>query len=310
MKKSISLVTLIVLLLSVMVGANAAAVTTDREGNPITLPETIERIACFGPSNTEILCAMGVTDKLVAVDTYSFNVEGIAADLPMFDMMAPDAEKILALNPDVLFVTGMSKVGGDDPYKPMKDAGVCVIYMPSSSSLNGIKEDIAYIASVVGETEKGDEVVAKMEDDIAAIKAIADTAPETKTIYFEISAAPYMYSFGSGVFLNEMIELINCVNIFADKAEFSGWISVTDEVVLGANPDVIMTSVNYLPDAVGEIKGRPGWDALEAVKNDQVFYIDTDSSNRPSQNIIKAFLEMAQAVYPELYQDVDLQKAS
>lgn len=301
MKKLVSLVTLIALLLSIMLGANAAAVTTDREGTPITLPETIERIACFGPSGTEILVALGVTDKLVAVDTYSDNIEGIAADLPLFDMMAPDAEQILALNPDVLFVTGMSKVGGEDPYKPMKDAGVCVIYMPSSSSLSGIEEDIAYIASVVGAKDKGDEIVAKMEEDFAAVKAIADTVDATKTVYFEISAAPYMYSFGSDVFLNEMLELIGSVNIFADKAEFSGWIGVTDEVILGANPDVILTSVNYLEDPIAEIKSRPGWDALEAVKNDRVFYIDTDSSNRPSQNVVKALYEMAEAVYPELY---------
>ena len=305
MKKIVSLVAIACLLATGSIGSQAA--NLDREGTPIALPASIQRIASFGPSNTEILSALGVGEELVAVDTYSANVEGIPANLPLFDMMAPDAEKILALQPDVLFVTGMSKFGGEDPYKPVKDAGVSVIYIPSSNSIRGIKEDIRYLAAVVGREEKGEEVVGRMEAEIAAVKAIGDTVAEKKSVYFEISAAPYMYSFGSGVFLNEMIELIGATNALGDQ---SSWIPVTDEAVLAANPDVILTCVNYIDDPTGEIQARPSWDALNAVKNGQVFFIDTDASNRPSQNILKALWEMAVAVYPELYGQEDLPKAS
>lgn len=306
MKKTISLATLICLLLGSVIGAHAAS-DHDREGTPIALPETIGRIACFGPSSTEVLCALGIADKLVAVDTYSANVEGISADLPMFDMMAPDAEQILALSPDVLLVAGMSKAESGDPYKPIKDAGVCVIYIPSSMSIEGIKEDIRYIAGVMGLSEKGGEIIAQMEADIAAIQEIGNTVAEKKSVYFEISAAPYMYSFGTGVFLHEMIGLIGATNVLSDQ---ESWISVTDEAVLAANPDVILTSVNYIDAPIAEIMARPSWDALDAVKNGQVYSIDTDASNRPSQNIVKALLEMALAVYPELYGQAEPQKAS
>lgn len=283
----------------------AAAVTTDRQGTPITLPETIKRIIAFGPSNVEILVALGAGKKLVAADTYSAQVEGIPENLPLLDMLAPDAEQILALQPDVLLVSGMSQVGGEDPYKPVKDAGVCVIYIPTSNSIQGIKEDIRFIAAVLGTVWKGDEVVRGMEAEIAAVKAVGDTVTQKKSVYFEISAAPYLYSFGSGVFLHEMIELIGAVNVLADH---NSWISVTDETLLAANPDVILTCVNYIDNPTEEIKARPSWDAMNAVKNDQVYSIDTDASNRPSQNIVKALWEMALAVYPELYGQAGLPK--
>lgn len=274
------------------------AITQDRQGNPITLPETIDTVMTFGPSNAEVLVGLGLGDKIIAVDTYTFGVEGIADDLPQFDMSTPDAETIISMKPDVIFVTGMVQAAGDDPYKPLSNAGVCVIYMPSSNSLEAIKEDIRYLATVMGVPERSEALISEMDRTIDAVKAIAETITEKKNVYFEIGAAPYMYSFGTGVFLNEMLELIGAVNVFGDE---ESWISVADEAILAKNPDVILTSVNYIEDAVGEITGRPGWGALTAVENGDVYYIDTNSSNRPNQNVVKALREMALAVYPEHY---------
>jgi iron complex transport system substrate-binding protein len=272
-------------------------VTADRQGNPITLPEKIERVMVAGPSTAEILVGFGLGGKIAAADTYSESVEGLPEGIPMFDLANPDVEAIVELNPDVMFVTGMVLAEGDDPYKPFKDAGICVIVIPSSNSIDGIKEDIRYIADVMDARDAGETMVVRMEDEIARIKALGDAVKEKKTVYFEISAAPYLYSFGKGVFLNEMIELIGAENILADQQE---WLSVSEEAVLNADPDVILTNVNYVKDPVGEISGRAGWQNIKAVADGAVYFIDTDSSSRPSQNITKALAEMWRAVYPDI----------
>jgi len=213
-------------------------------------------------------------------------------------MTAPDVEKILQVEPDVIFVTGMVQSAGEDVYKPFKDAGVCVIYIPSSNSIAGIKEDIRYIAGVMGDAAKSDEIIQEMDQEIDAIRAIGETITDKKKVYFEIAAAPNMYSFGDGVFLNEMIEIIGAENILKNENE---WITVAEEAVVAGNPDVILTSVNYIDNPVDEIKGRAGWDVITAVKDDAVYYIDTDASNNPSQNIVKALKEMAENIYPDKY---------
>ena len=107
-----------------------------------------------------------------------------------------------------------------------------------------------------------------------------------------------MYSFGTGVFLNEMIELIGAENILAAQ---EGWLGVEEESVVQANPDVILTNVNYIDDPVQEIKDRSGWDVLTAVQNGAVYYIDNMASSLPDQNVIKALEQMAKAIYPEYY---------
>ena len=274
--------------------------TMDRAGAPITLPAKVERIVSMAPSTTEILIDLGVADKIIAADTNSQKDGLLKQNIPYFDMMKPDAEKLIALKPDVVFISGMSNAKGNTPFSPLIDAGICVVNIPSSSSIEAIYLDIAYIAAVVKHEENGAKIIANMKKEIEAVrkKGASIAQDKKKTVYFEIGAAPYMYSLGTGTFINEMIEIIGAQNILADQ---KSWVSVSDEMVLAKDPDVILTNVNYIPNPIDEIMARSGWASLKAVKSKKVFGIDTNSSSRPNHNIIKALKEMAKAVYPEIY---------
>ena len=274
--------------------------TMDRAGAPITLPAKVERIVSMAPSTTEILIDLGVADKIIAADTNTQKDGLLKQNIPYFDMMKPDAEKLIALKPDVVFISGMSNAKGNTPFSPLIDAGICVINIPSSSSIEAIYLDIAYIAAVVKHEGNGAKIIANMKKEIEAVrkKGASIAQDKKKTVYFEIGAAPYMYSLGTGTFINEMIEIIGAQNILADQ---KSWIAVSDEMVLAKDPDVILTNVNYIPNPIDEIMARSGWASLKAIKGKNVFGIDTNSSSRPNHNIIKALKEMAKAVYPEIY---------
>lgn len=272
--------------------------TVDRVNNPITVPKEINSIITMAPSAAEILIGLGFGDKIIAADTQSTNIEGLPKNIPYFDLMAPDSEQLIALKPDVVFASTMSMVEGKDPFKSIKDMGICVIYIPSSDSIEGIYEDIIFMADVMKSHEKGQQIVSDMKAKIDEIKNISSAIKDEdkKTVYFEIAAAPYMYSFGSGVFLNEMIDIIGAKNVLEDQ---KSWISVSEETVIAANPDVIITNVNYIDKPVDEILSRNGWENITAVKNKDVYYVDNMASSLPDQNIIKALQEMAEAVYPD-----------
>lgn len=270
----------------------------DRAGNKIAVPENINKIITMAPSIAEVLVDIGFGGKIVAADTQSKNIEGLSKDIPYIDMMSPDAEQIIALKPDVIFASTMSMVEGNDPFKPLKDAGICVIYIPSSDSIEGIYEDIIFISKVMKADEKGQLLVDNMKTKIEDIKKISSTIKDKKTVYFEIAAAPSMYSFGSGVFLNEMIEIIGAENVLAKE---KSWIAVSEETILASNPDIIITNVNYIENPVDEILSRSGWENLTAVKNREVYYVDNMTSSLPNHNIIKALEEMAHLIYPDKF---------
>ena len=272
----------------------------DRAGNPITVPEEVNSIISLAPATTQILCDLGLADKIVAVDTNSPQyAEELTEDVMQFDMMEPDLEQILNAEPDIIFVSNMSSQGGDDIFKSVRDAGICVAEIPTSNSIEDVKEDVRFTADCVGMPEEGAELVADMEKVIDEVNAIGQNIEEKKTVLFEISPVPYLYSFGTGVYLNEMIELIGAQNVLADQ---EGWISVTEESAVSADPDVILTSDNFSnEDPVTEILGRTGWENVTAVKNGQVAYIDNAASSLPNHHIVDALKEMAKAIYPEEY---------
>ena len=293
------LCTLLALTLLATVPALAELPTEDRAGNAITVPAEITRIISLAPSTTQVLEALGALDSLVAVDNQTpMYVDG-TSELPQFDMMAPDVEQIAALEPDVVFASGLSYLDGN-PFAALTEMGVCVVDIPSSASIADIEDDIRFIAACLGKDAEGEAIVDEMSASIDAIAAIGATIEDKKTVLFEISALPYIYSFGAGTFLDEMITLIGAENVFGDQA---GWLAVNEEDAVAANPDVILTNVNYIEDSVGEILSREGWDVVTAVANADVHYIDNGASSLPNQHIVDALIEMAVAVYPEAYAD-------
>lgn len=303
MKKKGSLLALLlslIMIVATFVGCSEKTTTMkDREGNEFTTPKKLERIISTAPSNTEVLVGLGLADKLVAVDKYSSDVEGISKDIPMIDFRNPDAETIIGLNPDIIIASGHNKEGDEDPFKVMKEAGITVVYLPSSYSIEGIYGDIEFLAELTGTKKEGKKLVDSMKADVDKIKKIGDTITDKKKVYFEISSGSKLSSFGYDTFLNEMIEIIGAENIFGSE---KSWISPSEESVIAANPDVILTNQTFLEEPIKSIATRPGWEGVKAVKDNQIYLIDKNSSSRPSQNIIKALNEMAKAVYPDKYE--------
>ena len=308
MKRCIALLLALVLALSLAgCGGNQPAPTpTDAPAPDATpagsepaepTPAVPETLISLAPATTQIIEALGMKDRLVAVDTQSpLYVEGIS-ELPQFDMMAPDIEQMAALEPDLVFTSGMSYVE-DNPFQALIDLGVRVIEIPTSNSIEAVKADIVFTAACLGREADGQALADEMQGTIDAIAAIGGTITEKKTVLFEIACLPYIYSFGSGTFLNEMIELIGAENVLGDQ---NSWLAVAEEAAVAANPDVILTNVNYIEDSVGEILARPGWENVTAVANGDVHYIDNGKSSLPNHYIVDALVEMALAVYPEEY---------
>ena len=210
------------------------------------------------------------------------------------DAVVPKLAKMIRNNEDI----PIDIKGSAIMHTAVSDAGISVVYIPSSESIEGIYKDIEFVASIVNQEDKGKEIVDGMKSDIEEISTIGKTIKDKKKVYLEIGPAPTLYSVGKSTFLNEMIEIIGAENIFANE---NSWISPSEESVIDANPDVILTTVNYVENPTEEIKSREGWEHINAVKNNQVYYIDSNSASRPTQNIIKALKEIAKATYPDKY---------
>lgn len=280
--------------------SSAKTSVTDPSGAEITLPDEINSIVVLAPSLSEIVISLDLGDKVTGYDSYSAGLAGLPENVPTFEITNPDMEQLAALAPDILLVTNESLYDQESPFQALVDAGTCVICVPNRDNIEGIKSDIEFLATALGASEKGKSLI---DDFDAQLKELADIAAnipqeERKRVYFEVAPAPNMYSFGSGVFLNEMIEWIGAENVLADQ---SGWFTVEGETIAAANPDVIFTNADYMEDPVQEILDRDGWADISAVANKNVYCIDNNSSSQPNHNIVKAMRQMAEILYPDYY---------
>jgi len=296
MKTVIKIVLLIIPLVLSCKAANDREII-DRAGRTVKIGSSINRVISTAPSNTEIIADLGMAGKLVAVDRYSANVTGALSGLPLLDFFYPDAEVIISLEPDIIIASGHNPTGtGEDPFRVLEEAGIPVVYIPMSKSIEDIYRDIAFIADILKVQKNGEKVIETMKAQIAEITGRTANADIKRTVYFEISAAPDMMAFGKDSFINDMISAINARNIF----ENDNWLVMPGaESIIERNPDVILTSVNYIDDPIGEIKSRAGFNHINAVKENRIYQIDNDSSSRPSTRVILALKQMSKAVYPE-----------
>ena len=272
---------------------------SDSDKNNIIQNKKIEKIISLSPGITDILIDLNEAHKIIAADTFSkdilkknnINVSNI------FDMLNPDAEKIISLDSDIIFINNLTAFYTKNSLLSLSNP--TIITITNSETLKGIEDDIYFLGKVLNADDRAKEVVSNMRTKIKEIKDIGDTITNKKTVYFEISALPNLYSFGSNVYLDDIINIIGAKNIFSNRNE---WINVSEEDVVYLNPDIIFTSVDYVDKPVAEITNRAAWRDINAVKTSKVFFVE--GTSLPTHNIVSSIILMAKYIYPEEYKDI------
>ncbi|MGX7030174.1 ABC transporter substrate-binding protein [Vagococcus zengguangii] len=269
--------------------------TTDRAGETIVIPENLTKIVSLVPSVTQVLEDLGKSQKLIGIDNQS-QLKNTKQEVTQFDMMAIDQETLLALEAQVVFVSDINLYADTEIWDKLKKAGVTIINIPTSDTLEAIEEDVQFIADCVGQHEQGATLVQKMQADIEQLKTMGESIKQKKTVSFEVAALPGIYSFGKDVFLDDMLVTIGAKNVYHDQ---TGWLAITEESAIERNPDVIFTNVTYIDDPVTEILSRKGWSEVTAVKDKAIYPIDNAASSIPNHHVVEAMKEMAKTLYPE-----------
>lgn len=269
---------------------------TDDRGVEVAFDAVPETVVSLQPSNTEILFALGVGDKIVGATDYdTYPAEALEIER-VSDSVVFNSERIVELNPDVVIAY---TIGEEDALKVLEDAGVKVFVIQSATSFEDVYGDIEQLATVMGVEEKGEQLNKEIKAKIADVQAKVKDVETPKNAYYEVSPPPSLYTVGGDTFQQEILDTANVINVFSD---LQGWPQVSEEDIIAKNPEVILTPNNYIEDAVGEILGRNSWNTVQAVQNKQVYLLDADTLSRPGPRIGEAVELVAKAVYPELFQ--------
>ncbi|MHA6253170.1 ABC transporter substrate-binding protein [Oceanobacillus sp. CAU 1775] len=280
--------------------ASAFPVTvTDAIGNEFTLEEAPERIVTLLPSNTEIVFALGHGDKVVGVSDNDNYPEEVL-ELDKVGGMELNVEVIISLDPDIVLAHELGTNYFQEAFEQLEAAGIDIFVVADANSIDTTYETIEDIGEVIGATAEANELVEEMKADFAEITEITSevTEEDRKTVFFEISPAPDLYTSGQGTFLHEFLELSNAENAI----DMEGWPAIDPEVIIELNPDIIMTTYgDYVENPIEQVTSRDGFQSVEAVKNNRVYDIDADAGTRAGPRLTEGAREVAEAIYPELF---------
>lgn len=257
---------------------------TDMTGQAISLDKPAEKAIALNPADCEIIYALGAGDILVGRGEYCDYPAEVADVEAVQSGENTNIEMIINLKPDVIFMSTMAQT--PEHVTQLQDAGIVVV-STESADIEGVYTAIDIIGKAVGKDEEAVALIDDMKSSFDEIKAKVEAGDEKKTIYFEVSPLEFdLWAAGSGTFMDEIATMLGLENIFADV---DNWAQVSQEQVIERNPDYIVTITMYMgegPQPEEEIKGRSGWDAITAVKDNNIFLANSDELSRPGPRLV------------------------
>lgn len=200
------------------------------------------RIVSLAGDITEIIFELGLGDQVAAIDITTTYPDA-AAELPAVGFgQQLAAEPVLAFQPTL--VIGDETTEPAEAVQQLRAAGVPVVILPSQTTLDGVSEKIRQIATILSAEEAGEELVGRVEADIAQAQSLipeVDTPPRVAYVY--VRGEQLVLIFGQGIATNAMITGAGAADAGAESGVF-GAAPLTPEAIVAAAPDVIV-----LPEA-------------------------------------------------------------
>jgi len=226
------------------------------------------RIVCLTEETTETLYLLGEGDRVVGVSGYTVRPPE-ARDKPKVSaFINARFDKIDALKPDL--VLAFSDLQADIARELIRRG--YAVYTFNQRSVGEILQMIRIVGALVGCSDKGDALAAELERGLDDIRAQARALGVRPRVFFEEWDEPLI----SGIrWVEELVEIAGGDPIFPELRDKSlGKDRIVDPaLVVERNPDVIVASWCGKSMKKKTIVGRPGWDRIDAVRQDRIYEI-------------------------------------
>ncbi len=228
------------------------------------------RIACLSTEAVETLYALGAEDCIAGISGFTTRPARARVEKPKISGFSSSRiERILAVEPDL--VIGFSDMQADI-CKELVGAGV-EVHLFNQRDIAGILRMVRTLAALVNKQPEGERLADELQQTVESVREQARHWVMRPKVYFEEWNDPLISGIG---WVAEMISIAGGLDAFPDLSVYPGAaqriIADPDEVIRRA-PDIIIGSwcgKKFRPES---LSGRPGWEAIPAVRDAMVFEI-------------------------------------
>jgi iron complex transport system substrate-binding protein len=282
------------------------AITHDAYGTPITFPTTApQRIVSLVPTTSEILGALHLDSRVVAVDYYT----DYPADLTKLPKVSNansqyNVEQIVALHPDLVLSYGESTKQYD---AQLANLGLHVVDLPIAN-FDQILQETLTVGRLTLTQQAATALVNQLQQQIKQVEStVAGTTAPKVMIELDDSTPGKPYVFGGGSYGDQLLQDANGVNIFHSDSSGLGYPQVTDEAIISDNPQfIILTEPALYGGDPSAVYKRPNWSGIVALKLHQVYRVNTDLIGRPGPRLVEGLQCLAQIIHPDKYSGTPL----
>jgi iron complex transport system substrate-binding protein len=300
---------------------------TDLSGREVAIPATVDRVIAIGPGALRLYVYAGNLDTIVGVEQIEADsptgrpyllANPELAELPVIGQggpnNAPDAERILAVAPDVIFSTYATDATAADELQTKTGIPVVVISYGTSgfgtTSIFGdaVQNSLRLIGSITGQDDRAaaavDFIRQAQQDLDGRTRDIPDA--EKPSVYVGGLGARGTHGIESTQGHYALLDVIHARNV-VDETDESGSIMIDKEKLLAWDPDFIFIDQGGLAAVVEDYqKNLVFYKALSAVRDGHVYA--QLPYNYYSTNIDTAIADayyLGKILYPAAFADVE-----
>jgi iron complex transport system substrate-binding protein len=266
----------------------------DDSGVRVELPRQVRRVVSLAPSNTEVLFHIGAGDLLVGATRFDEHPPEAAAIPRVGGFADIDVERVLALRPDLVLAAGFH-AGGVAPR--LRGLGLTVFVVEPRDAAEAI-DRVELLGRIVGREARARDAARRLRQRMARVQARVAGARGRPRVLYQLSRD--LYSAGPGSFPHDLIVRAGGANIAASAGD--RYPRLSEEFVIAADPEVIFVAGHESGVTAAELRARPGWAGIAAVKTGRIVVLeDPDLAGRPGPRIVEALEIIARAIHPEAF---------
>ncbi|MBX9944259.1 MAG: ABC transporter substrate-binding protein [Reyranella sp.] len=288
------------LLLSVVAAAGLAVPPAQAEpvtvrdafGRTVTLPSPPRRIVTIFASNTEMVAALGLADRIVGIEAFTrFPPEVLGKPL-VGGRLGFSVDAVVAERPDLVVVTP-ARQAANQLVDPMERLGIPIVVL-LHRSMAEVLDNIRLLGRLGGVADRGEALAARLQGRLDRVerRVAGLAAPSTVMITGRLGNGLLLVA-RPGTYTGDAIARAG--GRFG--RESSGAIAqVSPEAILDADPDVLLFAGS--DKDLKELIARPGWKDMRAVRDGRAHAVVRAELLIPGPRTIDGIERLAALLHP------------
>jgi iron complex transport system substrate-binding protein len=255
-----------------------------------------QRIVCLTEETTETLYLLGEERRIVGISGFTVRPPRARREKPRVSAFtSAHTARIVGLAPDL--VLGFSDLQADIAAELIRKG--LNVHIFNQRSVPGILAMIRTLGGMIGCETQTAALLAELEAGLAAVRATAAALGRRPRVYFEEWDEPLISGIG---WVSELIGLAGGEDCFPELARESlgrNRIVADPLEVVRRSPDIVLGSWCGKKFRPHRVAGRPGWDAVPAVRSGFVREIKSAIILQPGPAALTDGVRAVQAVISE-----------